>query len=173
MQSEAKEFLDSIDFMPFIRSHNYGIGISRYEFFAFLWSDTIGYWHENNNDENTKCPNFTSDSLKHYLVCRYGDGKNISSICKDERDQFQWEEQKAFDFLNTVDFIPCFEKYSNLHYAEFYNKIFNDIHELYKDSCKDIKFYVLDKWRFKKYLERRYGDCYFNYCVHCKSGILL
>jgi hypothetical protein len=43
MQQEAKEFLDSIDFMPFIRSHNYGIGISRYEFFAFLWSDTIGY----------------------------------------------------------------------------------------------------------------------------------
>ena len=46
MESEAKEFLDSIDFMPFIRSHNYGIGISRYEFFAFLWSNTIGYWHE-------------------------------------------------------------------------------------------------------------------------------
>ncbi len=170
MESEAREFLDSIDFMPFIRSHNYGIGISRCEFFAFLWSDTIGYWHENNDDEeNAKCPNFTSDGLKHYLVCRYGDGRNVSSICKDERDQFQQEELRTFDFLNTVDFIPCFEKYSDLHYNEFYNKIYADIYELYKDSCKDIKFYVLDKWRFNQYLKCRYGDCYFNYCIRHKS----
>ena len=169
MQPDAREFLDSIDFMPFIRSHNYGIGISRCEFFAFLWSNTVEYWHENNNDENAKCPNFTSDGLKYYLVCRYGDGRNVSSICKDERDQFQHEEQRTFDFLNTVDFIPYFEKYSDLHYFEFYNKMFDDIYELYKGSCKDIKFYDLDKWWFNQYLKHRYGDCYFNYCVRHKS----
>ena len=169
MQSEAREFLDSIDFMPFIRSHNYGIGISRCEFFAFLWSNTVEYWHENNNDENAKCPNFTSNGLKYYLVCRYGDGRNVSSICKDERDQFQHEEQRTFDFLNTVDFIPYFEKYSDLHYFEFYNKMFDDIYELYKCSCEDIKFYDLDKWWFNQYLKHRYGDCYFNYCVRHKS----
>lgn len=86
MQQEAREFLDSIDSMPFIRSHNYGIGISRYEFFAFLWSNTIEYWHENNDGGNAKCPNLTSYGLKHYLICRYGDGRNVSSICKDERE---------------------------------------------------------------------------------------
>lgn len=171
MKSEAKEFLDTIDFMPFIRSHNYGIGISRHEFFSFLWSNTIGYWHENNKDENAECPSFTSDSLKHYLICRYGDGENVSSICKGERDQFQQEQQRAFDFLNTVDFIPCFEKYRDLHYFEFYNKIFDDIYELYKDSCKDIEFYILDKWRLNQYLKRRYGDCYFNYCMRHKLEV--
>lgn len=174
MKSEAKEFLDTIDFMPFIRSHNYGIGISRYEFFGFLWSDVIDYWHENNiDDENAKCPYFSPDGLKCYLICRYGDGEHVSSFCKDERDQFQQEQQRAFDFLNTIDFIPYFEKYRDLNYFEFDNKIFDDTYELYKDSCKDIKFYVLDKWRLSQYLKRRYGDYYFNYCMHRKLEILL
>ena len=168
MNSEAKEFLDSIDFMPFIRSHNYGIGISRHDFFAFLWSNVITYWNDNNDDENAKCPNFSIDGLKYYLICRYGDGENVSSICKDERDQFQREQLRVVDFLNTIDFIPFFEKYRTLHYDEFYSKIFDAAYELYKDSCKDIEFYVLDEWRFNQYLRHRYGDCYFNYCIRHK-----
>jgi hypothetical protein len=107
--------------------------------------------------------------LKYYLVCRYGDGKNVSSICNDERDQFQQEERRTFDFLNTIDFIHYFEKYRDLGYFEFDNKIFDDTYEMYTDSCKDIKFYVLDKWRFNQYLRHRYGDYYFNYCVCNKS----
>ena len=166
MQQEAKEFLDSIDFMPFIRSYDYGIGISRYQLFIFLWADVIDFWNENNNKYGDKnCPNFTKDQLKYYLICRYGNGKNASSICKDERDQFQQEQRIVFDFLNAIDFIPYFEKYRDLHYDEFYNQIFEDTYKLYKDRCKDIEFYDLDKWRFNQYLRHRYGDCYFNYCI--------
>lgn len=94
MFQNAREFLDSVDFLPYIRNYNYGIGISQFEFFAFIWSDLYNDWLEANPDlDSSYYPSFSDQALKCYLTHRYGDGKHISSICEKEREQFKQERQ--------------------------------------------------------------------------------
>ena len=94
MFQNAREFLDSVDFLPYIRNYNYGIGISRFEFFASIWSDLYCDWQDANPDlDSSYYPSFSDQALKCYLTHRYGDGKHISSICEKEREQFKQERQ--------------------------------------------------------------------------------
>lgn len=164
MFQNAREFLDSVDFLPYIRNYNYGIGISRFEFFASIWSDLYNDWLDANPDLDSRYyPSFSNTALQSYLVHRYGDGNHISSICKDERDQFQKEENTAFEFLDKIDFIPYFEKYYELDYLSFNHNVFDDVFALFNESVDKLSYYDFDEWKLVNYLRSRYGDYYFNH----------